>query len=312
MTAPTATPSRAPAWMLQEQAGICPCGCIGRRTKVGFVDKTIEGAARLARQCLFADDVAGEAGLLQGIEPRVKLVSFAAILVATSLLRSLPALIGMYAVTIALAAASRLSLGYFVKRVWLFVPLFTGIVVLPATLSIVTPGRIVVPLGNWWFGHPVGITAQGLSGAALIVSRVAVSISVALLITLTTRWNDLLASLRALFVPRIFVGVLAMCYRYLFVLLGTVEDMYLARRARVAGDGNLASGRAYVSATAGALFSNAHALSDEVNQAMVSRGYTGDARSLRRRAPALHDWLWLAACATTVLVILGADRALGR
>ena len=301
-----------PAWLLQPQVGMCPCGCIGRRKKVSYVDKTIEGGARLLQQTLFADDVAGTPGVLQRIEPRIKLVSMAALLVATSFVRWLPVLVAMYVLALGLAVASRLSLEYFVKRVWLFVPIFTGIVVLPATLSIVTPGHIVVPLGHWWFGQAVGITAQGMAGAALIVTRVAASISLVVLLTLTTPWSEVLASLRALFVPRIFVMVLAMCYRYLFVLLGTVDDMYLARRARVAGDGDLTSSRSYVAATAGALFSNAHALSDEVHQAMTSRGYTGDARSLRRRAPGWSDWLWLGAAACTVLTVIGVDRALGR
>ena len=55
---------------------------------------------------------------------------------------------------------SQLSLSFFVKRVWLFIPIFTGIVVLPATFNFVTPGTIVVPFGTW-FGHPVGMTARG-------------------------------------------------------------------------------------------------------------------------------------------------------
>jgi cobalt/nickel transport system permease protein len=304
--------SRTPAWLLQSQVGLCPCGCVGRRKKVSYIDKTIEGGARLLQQTLFAGDVAAQNGLLQRIEPRIKLLSMAGLLVASSLVRAVPVLLGMYALTLALAAASCLSLEYFVKRVWLFIPIFTGIVVLPATLSIVTPGQIVVPLGHWWFGEAVGITAQGLVGAALIVTRVAVSISLVVLLTLTTPWNELLASLRAMLVPRIFVAVLSMCYRYLFVLLATVDDMYLARRARVAGDGGVSTGRAYVSATAGALFSNAHALSGEVHEAMTSRGYTGDARTLDRRSPEMRDWLWLAGCIVTVVAVLGVDRVLGR
>ena len=46
----------------------------------------------------------------------------------------------MYAGTLGLAAASRISVRFFVKRVWLFIPIFTGIVVLPATLNVVTAG----------------------------------------------------------------------------------------------------------------------------------------------------------------------------
>src|SRR5207237_8821336 len=102
----------------------------------------------------------------------------------------------MYACTLVLAKASGLSLRFFIKRVWLFIPIFTGIVVLPATFSFVTHGHIVVPFGTW-FGHRVGITSQGLTAASLIVTRVAVSISLVVLLTLPTPWNKLLAALRA-------------------------------------------------------------------------------------------------------------------
>src|SRR5262249_31138922 len=140
------------------------------------------------------------------------------LLVATAFLRSVPALLAMYAITLALATLSRLPLRFFLKRVWLFIPIFTGIVVLPATLNLITEGTIVIPLGTW-FGHEVGITSEGLHAAAIIVIRVATSISLVVLLTLTTPWNRLMAALRALFVPKMLILVLGMAYRYLFHLL---------------------------------------------------------------------------------------------
>src|SRR4029077_183348 len=132
--------------------------------------------------------------------------------------------------------------------------IFTGIVVLPATLNVITPGTIVVPLGTW-FGHEVGLTSEGLHGAAIIIVRVAVSISLVVLLTLTTPWTRLLAALRALLVPKMFVLVLGMAYRYLFHLLDSVLHLFTARRARAVGDGGDAvSGRKFVAASAGALF----------------------------------------------------------
>jgi cobalt/nickel transport system permease protein len=189
-TAParSATPGSAPSWLFETEVGLCPCGCIGRRKKGSFVERTIAGASGLLRQAMFSEDMAAQPGLLQRIEPRVKLLTTLALLIAAALVRHIPVLVALYAVTLVLAAASRLSLAFFVKRVWLFIPIFTGIVVLPATLSFVTHGDIVVPLGTW-FGHRVGMTSQGLTSAGLIVTRVAVSISLVVLLTLTTPWT---------------------------------------------------------------------------------------------------------------------------
>ncbi len=307
----TATTPTTPAWLTRPELGLCPCGCIGRRRKAGFVDKTIGGAADLLRQAMFSGDVAASRGLLQRLDARVKIVGVFGLLVVAGVVRHVPVLVALYLMTLVLAAASRLSVSFFVKRVWLFVPIFTGVIVAPATLNVVTHGPIVVPLGTW-FGHPLGLTAQGLTAAALVVTRVATSISLVVLVTLTTPWSRLLAALRALFVPRVFVVVLGMAYRYLFHLLNAVSDMYTARKARtVRRDADVASGRAFVAASAGALFGKAHALSDEVHMAMVARGYTGDVPTLavaRLRRP---DAVFALVAVAGALGLLGLDRLLG-
>ena len=305
------TSSVAPTWLLSAEVGLCPCGCIGKRKKGSFVEKTIGGAARLMRQAMFSDDMAQSPGLLQRIEPRVKLVSLLGLLVTTSLVRHIPVLLAAYAGTLVLAALSGLPLGFFVKRVWLFIPIFTGIVVLPATFSFITDGHIVVPFGTW-FGHRVGMTRQGLTSAGLIVTRVAVSISLVVLLTLTTPWNRLLAALRALAVPRMFILVLAMTYRYVFHLLNAVTDMYTARKSRtVMTDTDVTSGRKFVAASAGALFGKSHALADEVHMAMISRGYTGNVRTMAPSRVVARDVAWAFLCIAAAVAIMGGDRVLG-
>ncbi|MER7005304.1 cobalt ECF transporter T component CbiQ [Dactylosporangium sp. NPDC000555] len=304
-----------PAWLLQPEVGLCPCGCIGKRRKGSFVGKTLAGATGVLRQAMFSEDIAAGRGLLQRLDPRVKLVTMVGLLVVVALVHSLPILVGAYAATVALAVASGLSLGYFIKRVWLFIPIFTGIVVLPATLSVVTPGEVLLPLWHW-HGHTHGVTEQGLHGAGIIVARVATSISLVVLLTLTTPWARLLAALRALGVPKIFVLIIGMAYRYLFLLLDAVDDMYTARKARTlvadTGRGEVKSGRRFVAAGAGTLFGKAHQLSEEVHQAMTARGYTGNARTLsgfRLRGADIAFTLFAAALAAAILV---ADYKVGR
>jgi cobalt ECF transporter T component CbiQ len=298
--------------LLRPEIGLCSCREGGSRRRGGFVEKTIGGAAGVLRQALFSEDTAAVGGLLQRIDARVKVLTLTGLLLAVALTRHIPVLLVAYAATVALAAASRLPVRFFVKRVWLFIPLFTGIVVLPATLSVITPGDVVVPLGSW-FGHDVGITAQGLRSAGLIVARVATSISLVLLLTLTTPWNRLLAALRSLAVPRVFVLVMAMAYRYVFHLLHAVTDMYTARKSRMpSSDRDVRAGRAFVSATAGALFGRANALADEVHLAMVSRGFTGEVRTLDRFRVRALDWAWAAAALVAALAVIGGDRVLGR
>lgn len=301
----------APSWLIESEIGLCPCGCIGKRKRANFVDATIAGAASLLGRTMFADDVARGGGLLQRIDARVKVITTLVLLVAASLVHHIPVLAATYVATLPLACASRLPVGSFVKRVWLFIPVFTGIVVMPATFSFVADGRIVVPLGHW-FGHRVGLTAQGLQSAGLIVSRVATSISLVVLLTLTTSWAALLAALRSLRAPKMFILVMGMAYRYVFLLLDSVTEMYVARTARSAGrTADIAAGRAFVGASAGALFGKAHALSDEVYSAMIARGYTGNARSLDHRAIHVRDLAWTAGCCAVAVLVIWWDHAIG-
>lgn len=306
MTEPSMTTT--PDWLVRPEVGLCPCGCIGKRSKADFVEKTIGGASNLMRQSMFSDEVAARDGLLQRLDARVKVVSLLVLLITTALIHNPVVLVGLYTACLVLATMSRLSLGFFVARVWLFIPIFTGIVVLPATFSFITHGHIVVPLGSW-FGARVGLTQQGLTAAGLIVLRVATSISLVVLVTITTPWPRLLAALRALFVPRMFILVIGMAYRYIFHLLGSVSDMFTARKARTVGTiGNTKRDRAFVAASAGALFGKAHALSEEVHMAMVSRGYRGNAATLTHARLRAFDVAFGVATLTLALTTIGIDH----
>ena len=309
-TAPT---EATPRWLIQGDLALCPCGCIGKRKKGSFVEKTLDSASNLMRQAMFGEDVANQSGLLQRLDPRVKILSMLALLIATAFLRHIPALLGMYAITLILAVSSGLPLGFFIKRVWLFIPIFTGIIVIPAMFSFITPGNVVVPLWQW-HGSTVGLTSQGITAAVLIVLRVATSVSLVVLLTLTTPWVRLLAGLRALLVPKIFILIIGMCYRYLFLLLNSVTDMYASRKARSIGNdqGDVQEGRKFVAATAGALFGKSHALSEEVHQAMVSRGYSGTPRTLTAFQVRAVDWAFVAASVAIMILVVGGDQLLGR
>jgi cobalt/nickel transport system permease protein len=296
-----------PTWLIEPETRLGPCACCGRRAKGDFVEKTIAGAGRVLRATMFSADLASEDGFLQRTDARVKAGSAVVLLLVVAFTRHVSVLVGLYAATVLAASASQVPARLLVRRVWLFVPLFTGVVAFPAALSVITPGRIVVPMGTW-FGTPVGFTAQGLTAAGLMVMRAATSISVVVLLTITTPWPRLLAALRALRVPRAFVLVLGLAYRYLFHLLTSITDMYEARKARAPRDHDLARGRAFVAATAGATFGKAHALSEEVYLAMVARGYRGQATAIDRGPLGAVDILVFLAVVAVTLVAIGVDH----
>ncbi len=264
-----------------------------------FLERTLAGLAENARTSLQSEHWARQAGYLQPLDPRAKVACFLLLIGIVAGLHSLPVLLLLYSLALLLAHTSRLPASLLLKRVWLSVPIFVGALALPAMFSFVTPGRILFTLSE----RPlIAVTIPGLLVAATLTLRVGVAVTFATLLTLTTRWNDLLRALRILFVPRLFLLVLAMTYRYLAVLTQIAGDMFVARRSRTVGRISHAGGRGFVGGSMGALFGKTLALSEEVHNAMLARGFNGEMRTLSplRWRPA--DSAWTAAMLLVALL----------
>jgi cobalt/nickel transport system permease protein len=166
-------------------------------------------------------------------------------------------------------------------------------------------------LGSWTLPQQLTITREGLTSAVLLLLRVGASVSLAVLLTLTTPWNVLLKALGVFRIPSLFITILEMTYRYIFLLLQTSSEMFMARRSRLVGPASSREQRWFVTAAMGTLWGKTHVTSEEVHSAMVARGYTGVPRSLQRFQMRPSDWLWAVFVALVALVFLGGDRVLG-
>lgn len=253
-------------------------------------------------QSFFSEAFALQRGFLQMLDIRIKLTTFLFVLILISFLHTPQALWLVYAMSLMLAAFSRIPLWFFIKRVWLFVPLFSVAVVLPVILNIVTPGDplwILFTLdrphswGPYAIPQAIAITRQGLWGGIVFVSRVAASVSFGVLFTLTSKWGEVFAGLRALFVPRVFVVTLGMTYRYLFVVLRLIQDMYRARKSRTIRPLSSAAERNWTASRIGATFKRSVEMSSDIYNAMLSRGFQGEFRTINRFRAAAPDYIWL-------------------
>jgi cobalt/nickel transport system permease protein len=200
------------------------------------------------------------------------------------------------------------------------VPLFTLLIVLPATLNIVRPGtpllvlvRLARPVHLWLWTVPqeVAVTRQGAAAALLLVLRVGASVSLAALLTLTTRWAVLLKALRVLRIPVVFISVLEMTYRYVFLLMQTSAEMFTARRSRAVGGTGAAEHRRFATGVMGGLWAKTRATGEEVHRAMLSRGYTGEPRALSPMRLGLGDALWSLTVLTVIALLMGGNLVLG-
>jgi cobalt/nickel transport system permease protein len=269
--------------------------------KSNVLEHTLHGIAETLERALFAEEISGKPGLFQSLDPRVKVLSMLALLIAVSLSRSLFVITGIYLLALILALFSSIPADFFIKRVWLVLPFFTGLIVVPALF--ITPGPTLVQL-------PLGlvITRTGLTTVLFLLLRVSTSVSLTLLLILTTPWNTVLSALSVLRIPDVFILILGMTYRYIYLLLHTANDMFLSRKSRVVGRLDAAEDRRMLAAISGTLLSKSLDMSSEVYLAMQSRGFRGTIVTLKPFKMQIRDWFWLVAFLALTLVAIFLGR----
>ena len=267
--------------------------------------KTADSVARAGTDVLQNEETAARPGLLQRLDPRGKLVTLVLFAVTASLVHSVWVLLALVGLTLLLAAASRVGVASFARKVWASAGLLALLIALPSALSFFTPGQAVVSLG------PVTLTQPGLMGVATLVTRVAAAAGFALLVVWTMRWPDVLRALSAMRLPDVVVATLAMTQKQILTLLRTVEQIHLARESRTLGRGTNRENRAWVTERMAFVVRKSMKPADDVYDAMLARGFTGAMPSLVRLRLRPRDWVWAAASVALCAAVLYADRIVG-
>lgn len=253
---------------------------------------------------MFTEEHSRKAGWLQAIDPRAKMGMFVAIVLVASLSRSVPILALLYVLLLIAARASSVPFDFFVRRVWLGIPFFAGIVIVPSIFFTPGPHLFDVVVGSWHLGPSV----PGLVNAVVFVIRVGVSVSVAILLVLTTPWADLLKSLQVLRVPQVFILILSMSYRYIFLFLHAANGMLEARKSRTVGHSSGNEQRRWISGSMAALMNKSFKMSFDVYAAMLARGFTGQIRTYTGYRMSPQDWASLLGTFAIAIAAFTAER----
>jgi cobalt/nickel transport system permease protein len=288
------------------QSDIAPAVVRPRRGRRSFAGRAAASIGRAALEVIENEEIARRPGLLQRLDPRAKLLTLLLFAVTASLVHSAGVLLGLVGLTLALAAASRVSVTSLARKVWSSAGLLVLLLALPATTQIITPGHVVVPLG------PFSLTEPGLWAAATLVTRVVAASGLALLMIWTMRWTDLLAALTALRLPDVIVATLAMAQKQIVTLLRTVEQTHLARESRTLVRGSASENRRWVVGRMAFVLRKSVKTADDVYDAMLARGFDGSVRSVSRLRMAARDYAWAAAGGAVCAAVLLADRMLLR
>ncbi len=260
----------------------------------GFLDRLTGGILHAMDHALEADDLARRDGLLQRLDPRVKVAGLMALIVTAVSVHSLLVLGALFLIAVALALPSHVSLRRLAKQVWMSVFAFTGTIALPAIFLV--PGDVLLrlPFLQW------SVTLQGVRSAAFLLGRSETAATLALLMILCTPWPHVLKALRIFRLPVMLIVILGMTHRYIFIFLQSASQMFEARRSRIVGRLSPSDRRRIATASAGVLLSKALHLSTDVHLAMISRGYRGEVHLLDEFRMARRDWFAIAGFAVVV------------
>src|SRR5512135_2953177 len=101
------------------------------RSRPSVLEHTLNGITETLERALFAEEISTRPGLFQMLDARVKVLTVLALLIAVSFSRSLLIIGAIYLLALVLALASSIPADFFIKRVWLALPFFTGTIALP-------------------------------------------------------------------------------------------------------------------------------------------------------------------------------------
>jgi cobalt/nickel transport system permease protein len=115
--------------------------------------------------------------------------------------------------------------------------------------------------------------------------RISTCVLLLIILSSSTPFFDLLKASQRLKVPKLFLTLLMFLYRYLFVFTEEYQRMKMARKARgFKGGRHLLDRKAMhtISSTAGMLLVRAYNRGTNIYDALVSRGYDGEIKTLTK------------------------------
>lgn len=173
------------------------------------------------------EDLSGKKGLLQAINPLVKLAVTAFMIVVSLFVSWLPYLALFCVVPVVLALASKIPVRGFLSRAFL-IPLFSAVISIPTLF--ITDGAPIFSSNLGLF--TLSITFEGLQKFLIFSIRVWFCVASLTLFTLSTGFDAILRLLASIGVPTIVVQLFSLTYRYFFVSIHELEKVLLAKEAR--------------------------------------------------------------------------------
>ena len=218
---------------------------------------------------IFSEVFAHKENLVTGIEARIKIAFTVIALVINLLSPTIYTPIAIALFCLATLMAIRIPPKLLMLR--LIMPLVMAAVVLITQIFFYgTTTLFTIP---FWGFNLVGYE-EGLARGLLIMCRVIGGVSLILFLSMSTPAHKLLVAARWFRLPKAFIELALLIYRYIFVLIEEAIAIKDAQRVRL-GYRNWQQSIRSVGTLGGILVLRAYDRAERVFEAMIARGYTG-------------------------------------
>jgi cobalt/nickel transport system permease protein len=275
--------NKIPAYLLHTKKDMIGSVKI-KRSKLSFLDKTLLNTARAIKSIYLQAESSANENIFQKINPHIKLISLLYMAIVISLVSNLYAQLITSGFILLLFIFARLRIFQVYKKIFFLAFIFGFLVVMPASLNIITPGKIVYnlisfsqPYQFWIYTIPqnIGFTDNGFQVVSMVFLRVFNSVSFSMLIIFTSSFPAFVKSFKIIGVPDTFLMIISLAYKFIFILSRTIEETYFALKSRLTGHIASKNIRKLISGRIFFIFKRSVIIYEKTYQAMVSRGYQG-------------------------------------
>lgn len=244
-------------------------------------------------------------GPMHRLDVRLKLIVSLA-LVAAVVLSTRPALpLAVFGLCTILTLSMGVRFHNVLHRLLAPIVLAALVCILQATMTGQTP-LWIVPVGSW---H-VTLTAEGVASGVRIACRVLGSISAVMVLCSFSPAYEIFAALRWARLPRSWVAIATLMYRYIFTLMEQAQSVQAAQRVRM-GYGQWRRSLASASDLAGIVTLRSIDQAERTHEAMIARGYRGQMLTPPLESFGAARWTVLAGCLSLVTAAyLMAERVI--
>lgn len=274
--------NKLPAFLL-EQSGKEVLSEKVKKGKLPFLDKTIHKIAATVKLMYFQSEVTSGKKIFH-IHPQIKFFSFIYLIVIISLTHTIKSQLFASAFIVVFYLISKTSYKYVYKKI-IFLSLVFGLLIfIPASLNVITPGKIVFKIATfnnpthfWIYEIPqiIGVTDNGIQAVELLFLRVLNSVSLALFFLYSSSFPKLIKGFKVFFVPDTFLMIITLAYKFIFILSKSIEETYFALKSRLIGNIQNKNAQSIISGRVFYTFKKAKSNYENTYAAMISKGYNG-------------------------------------